>query len=86
MLSDGQPGEVYNIGGECEIRNIELVKTILDELGQSHDMIEYVQDRKGHDWRYAMDNSKITRELGWKPIIGFQNGLTSLIESYKVTS
>ena len=83
VLEHGKSGEVYNIGGECELRNIDLVKFILDELGLRHEMIEYVQDRKGHDWRYAMDNTKISKELGWKPIISFQQGLVSLISSYK---
>ncbi len=83
VLRDGSPGEVYNIGGNCELRNIELVKAILDELNVSHDMIEYVEDRKGHDWRYAMDNTKITEELGWKPEINFQSGLLELIQHIK---
>jgi dTDP-glucose 4,6-dehydratase len=83
VLDRGQPGEVYNIGGECELRNITLVRSILDELNVPHDMIEYVQDRKGHDWRYAMDNTKISSELGWNPVVGFQQGLQSLIQSYK---
>lgn len=82
VLADGVAGEVYNIGGECELRNIELVKLILDQMNISHDMIEYVEDRKGHDWRYAMNNTKITTELGWKPQIGFQQGLTQLIQMY----
>ena len=86
VLERGTPGEVYNIGGECEMRNIELVKSILDEMDLPHDMIEYVQDRKGHDWRYAMDNTKISGELGWKPIISFQQGLQGLIEHYKQES
>lgn len=82
VLSSGVAGEVYNIGGNCELKNIDLVKSILDELGVSHDMIEYVEDRKGHDWRYAMDNTKITQELGWEPKIDFQSGLKDLIHKY----
>ena len=83
VLESGRPGDVYNIGGEYELRNIDLVKSILDEVGGTHDQIEYVQDRKGHDWRYAMNNTKITNELGWSPAIGFQSGLIKLINHYK---
>jgi len=77
VLHKGKDGEVYNIGGECEKRNIEIVETILSSLGGE---IEYVEDRKGHDWRYAMDISKIKNELGWSPKINFKNGLEDLIK------
>lgn len=83
VLSQGKPGEVYNIGGNCELRNIDLVHSILDELGVSRGAVQYVEDRKGHDWRYAINNTKISYELGWEPSIRFQTGLGSLIQSSK---
>tara|TARA_R110001583_G_scaffold5729_6_gene30517 strand:+ start:1061 stop:1987 length:927 start_codon:yes stop_codon:yes gene_type:complete len=76
VLHKGEDGEVYNIGGECEKRNIEIVETIIDTLGGK---IEYVQDRKGHDWRYAMDISKIKNKLGWKPKVNFKIGMGELL-------
>ena len=77
VLHKGEDGEVYNIGGECEKRNIEIVETIIDSLGSE---IEYVEDRKGHDWRYAMDISKIKDELGWNPRINFKQGIGELLK------
>jgi dTDP-glucose 4,6-dehydratase len=77
VLHKGEIGEVYNIGGECEKRNIEIVNTIVDNLSGE---IEYVEDRKGHDWRYAMDISKIKNELGWKPTIKFEEGIGELLK------
>lgn len=82
VMEDGVSGEVYNIGGRYEVRNIEIVKAILGTLGKSQDLIEYVNDRKGHDWRYAMNINKIDRKLKWKPRIQFNDGLKQLIESY----
>ena len=77
VLHKGRSGEVYNIGGECEMKNIEIVNTIIDSLGGE---IEYVEDRKGHDWRYAMDISKIKNELGWSPRITFEKGMGELLQ------
>jgi dTDP-glucose 4,6-dehydratase len=79
VLHKGKTGEVYNIGGKNEIRNIDIVKTILKLLDKSEDQIEFVKDRLGHDWRYAIDNSKIQDELNWLPIENFENGLKELI-------
>ena len=67
VLDDGRPGEVYNIGGDNEHSNLELTRTILELLGCGQDMIEPVTDRPGHDRRYAIDASKVTKELGWSP-------------------
>ena len=64
---------------ECEKRNIEIVGHILSGLQKGSNLIEYVEDRKGHDWRYAMDISKIKRELGWYPRITFREGMKELI-------
>ena len=79
VLHKGKDGEVYNIGGECEKRNIEIVDYLLLNFEQSYDLIDYVTDRKGHDWRYAMDISKIKQKLGWSPRITFRQGMRELI-------
>ena len=80
VLHKGKDGEVYNIGGECEKRNIEIVDQILQNLEAGYkDLIEFVEDRKGHDWRYAMDISKIKQKLGWSPRITFRQGMRELI-------
>ena len=79
VLHKGKDGEVYNIGGEDEKRNIEIVNSILYWTKGGSDMIEYVEDRKGHDWRYAMDISKIKKELGWSPKINFKTGIKEII-------
>lgn len=86
VLHTGQIGDVYNIGGKNEIRNIEIVKTILKILDKKEDQIEFVKDRLGHDWRYAIDNSKIQNELGWYPKVNFESGLQNLITSIKYTT
>lgn len=82
VLHKGKVGEVYNIGGNNEKANIEIVKLIISNLGKSEDLIKYVQDRPGHDRRYAIDNSKITRELGWSPSYTFEQGIKETIEWY----
>lgn len=86
VMEDGVSGEVYNIGGRYEVRNIEIVKAILGILGKSQDLIDYVEDRKGHDWRYAMNINKIHRKLRWEPQIKFNDGIKQLIESYLSSS
>lgn len=82
VLHKGIIGEVYNIGGNNEKANIEIVKLIINQLGKSEELIKYVQDRPGHDRRYAIDNSKITRELGWTPSYTFEQGIKETIEWY----
>lgn len=82
ILHKGVIGEIYNIGGNSEKANIDLVKLILKELGKSEDLIEFVTDRKGHDLRYAIDSSKIERELGWKRSYDFSNGIKDTIKWY----
>lgn len=79
VLHKGTSGEVYNIGGNNELRNIDIVKIILNKLGVNEDCIEYVDDRPGHDWRYAIDNTKINNELGWSPSINFEAGINTII-------
>lgn len=82
ILHKGKIGEVYNIGGNNEKENIEIVKLILNAIGKSEDLITYVTDRLGHDRRYAIDNSKITRELGWSPSYTFEEGINMTIQWY----
>ncbi len=82
VLHDGRNGEVYNIGGNNEKTNIYIVNLILEKLNKSKDLIEYVQDRLGHDRRYAIDNSKITSVLGWKPEYSFVKGIEETIHWY----
>ena len=83
VLKKGQIGEVYNVGGNNEKANIEIVKLILQSLGKGEELITYVQDRPGHDRRYAIDNTKITTELGWKPAYTFEQGVAETIEWYQ---
>ena len=67
ILEKGKTGEIYNVGADNEVANIDIVKTLLKVVGKSEDLIEFVKDRPGHDLRYAIDSSKIESELGWKP-------------------
>lgn len=82
VLHKGIVGEVYNIGGNNEKANIEIVKLIINALGKNESLIKYVQDRPGHDRRYAIDNTKITTELGWEPSYTFENGIKETIDWY----
>lgn len=83
VLEKGKIGEVYNIGAENEIKNIDIVNRILTILGKSKDQILFVEDRLGHDRRYAIDSSKIKKELGWLPQFTFEKALNDTIEWYK---
>ena len=76
ILHKGRSGEVYNIGGNNEKKNIDIVKLILQELGKSESLINFVKDRLGHDRRYAIDASKIKTELGWEPSRTFEKEFT----------
>ena len=89
VLRQGVPGETYNIGGRCELSNLEVVTTIcgiVDELrpdgAPRERLIEFVTDRPGHDFRYAMDISKIQRELGWEPAADFAGGIAQTVRWY----
>ena len=82
VLQNGRIGEVYNIGGHNEMKNIDIVKLIVHELGKSEDLITYVTDRKGHDLRYAIDPTKIHNELGWLPETKFADGIKKTIRWY----
>ncbi|WP_309297769.1 dTDP-glucose 4,6-dehydratase [Tepidanaerobacter syntrophicus] len=82
ILHDGTIGEVYNIGGHNEKTNLEVVKTILKELKKPESLITFVKDRAGHDLRYAIDPSKIHKELGWLPTTNFDDGIKKTVRWY----
>jgi dTDP-glucose 4,6-dehydratase len=82
VLQKGISGEVYNIGGNNEKANIEIVRLIIHNLGKTDALIRYVPDRPGHDRRYAIDNTKITSELGWSPSYTFEQGMAETIKWY----
>lgn len=82
VLNKGNVGEVYNVGGNNEIQNIEIVKSILDYLNKPYSLIHYVKDRLGHDRRYAIDASKIAKELEWKPKFKFEDKIKDTIDWY----
>ncbi len=83
VLTRGEAGEVYNIGGNNERANIDIVRRILATLGAGEELISYVKDRPGHDRRYAIDNTKITTQLGWAPAYTFESGLAETIDWYQ---
>jgi dTDP-glucose 4,6-dehydratase len=80
IIHKGRNGNVYNIGGHNERTNLEVVKTILKELNKPDSLIKYVTDRKGHDMRYAIDPTKIEKELEWKPVYNFDTGIIQTIK------
>lgn len=82
VFHNGVAGERYNIGGHNEKRNIDIVKLILKRLGKPESLIEFVEDRKGHDYRYAIDPTKIHNELGWMPKTKFEDGIVKTIDWY----
>ncbi|CUS99701.1 dTDP-glucose 4,6-dehydratase [Candidatus Chrysopegis kryptomonas] len=82
VIQKGKVGEIYNIGASNEWQNIDIVKLILKKLGKPESLIKFVKDRPGHDRRYAMDWSKIKRELGWEPVYSFEDAITETINWY----
>ena len=82
IIHKGRVGEIYNVGGHNEMRNIDIVKLIIKALGKSEDLIEFVSDRKGHDLRYAIDPTKISTERGWEPETMFAEGIQKTIDWY----
>ena len=82
IIRKGRVGEVYNVGGHNERANIDVVKTILKQLGKPESLIEHVTDRKGHDRRYAIDPTKIHDELGWEPTTKFEDGIKKTVQWY----
>ena len=84
ILNNGKIGETYNVGGNCEKTNLEIINDICEVLNVNpQDYISFVEDRKGHDFRYAIDNAKINKELNWYPITCFKDGLKQTIDFYK---
>ena len=82
VLTDGKPGEIYNIGSSNEKTNLEVVKTILKLVGKPESLITFVKDRPGHDRRYAIDSSKINSQLGWQAVAKFEEGIKNTIDWY----
>lgn len=82
VAEKGMGGEAYNMGGDAEKENIFIVRNILQSLGKPDSLIKYVKDRPGHDFRYAMDFSKIETELGWKPLVNFETGIDNTVKWY----
>ena len=83
VLEKGHAGEIYNVGGVAQMTNLDTVRTILDVIGADHSLIRFVEDRPGHDRRYAIDSSKLQRELGWKPTVDFPTGIAETIKWYR---
>ena len=82
IVRNGKDGEVYNLGGHSERHNIDVVKTILKQLNKSEDLITYVTDRAGHDLRYAIDSTKVEKELGWDRTYNFEDGISETVNWY----
>ncbi|MFH1292406.1 MAG: dTDP-glucose 4,6-dehydratase [bacterium] len=83
IIHRGKIGDTYCVGGGCEKTNLEVVKKILQLLGKTEDLVEFVKDRPGHDKRYAMDYSKIKEELGWEPSVDFEQGMKKTVQWYQ---
>ncbi|HYN93376.1 MAG TPA: dTDP-glucose 4,6-dehydratase [Pilimelia sp.] len=83
VLAGGKPGEVYHIGGGTELSNRDLTSRLLATCGAGWDMVEHVPDRPGHDFRYSLDISKISEELGYRPLVGIEEGLAATVEWYR---
>jgi dTDP-glucose 4,6-dehydratase len=82
VLQGGKPGEVYNVSSGSPTPNLVVIKTILKILGKPESLIQFVTDRPGHDRRYSLDSSKLRRELGWKPQVGFEEGISKTVDWY----
>jgi len=82
VLQGGKAGEVYNIGGNNEWKNIDIVRLVLRKVGKPESLINFVKDRPGHDRRYAIDASKIKKELGWTPTYSFEDGIEETVQWY----
>jgi dTDP-glucose 4,6-dehydratase len=83
VLERGRAGEIYNIGGGVEMTNRELTTRLLEACGRDESFVDYVEDRKGHDRRYSLDDSKIRAELGYAPHVDFDEGLTATVKWYR---
>jgi dTDP-glucose 4,6-dehydratase len=83
VLQKGHPGEIYNIGGNCSLPNLDVIHRILKATGKPETLITQVKDRPGHDRRYALTNAKLTSETGWEPLMDFDRGLNATIDWYR---
>lgn len=83
VLHKGRPGEVYNVGGNSEMRNIDMARAVLKMMDKGEEMINFVKDRPGHDYRYALNSSKIETELGWRPVTDIMEGLRKTVQWYR---
>jgi dTDP-glucose 4,6-dehydratase len=83
VLRRGRAGEVYNVGGGAELSNLELTARLLAAFGADESSIEYVADRKGHDWRYSVDTTKVREELGWAPAHDLDTGMAETVAFYR---
>ena len=83
VLHRGREGEIYNIGGNRSLPNLEVVHQVLKSTGKPESLIEYVKDRPGHDRRYALTSEKLLRETGWQPVMNFEAGLSRTVEWYR---
>lgn len=83
VLTGGRPGEVYNIGGGTELSNLELTRMLLEATGRDDSFVDRVEDRKGHDLRYSVDIAKIRSELGYEPLVPFEQGLADVVQWYR---
>jgi dTDP-glucose 4,6-dehydratase len=83
VRKEGRAGEVYNVGGRCELTNLQLTHALLEAVGKPKSLITFVKDRPGHDRRYAIDCSKLERELGWRPTVPFERGLKDTVQWYR---
>ena len=86
VLEKGRTGEVYNVSAGAPQPNLHIVRTILKHLGKPESLMQYVKDRPGHDRRYALDSCKIQRELGWKPLVCFEDGIRRTIDWYRLNT
>jgi dTDP-glucose 4,6-dehydratase len=82
VIQKGQPGEIYNVGGSNEKHNLEIIYHILDQLGKPRNLIQFVADRAAHDRRYALDSTKISKQLGWKPASSFKEMMVKTVDWY----
>jgi dTDP-glucose 4,6-dehydratase len=86
VLRKGRDGEIYNIGGNRSLPNLDVVRQVLAATGQPESLITYVKDRPGHDRRYALSSEKLMRETGWEPVMNFEAGLARTVEWYRTNS
>jgi dTDP-glucose 4,6-dehydratase len=86
VLERGRDGEIYNIGGNRSLPNLDVVHKILEATGKPESLLRTVEDRPGHDRRYALSSAKIMRETGWAPAVGFEDGLRATVEWYRQNS